>query len=59
MANSAHVLGSDVIRIGLIGCGGRGTEAAGQVLYADKGVRLVAMADMLVDRVQERRKLSR
>ena len=29
VANSAHVLGSDVIRVGVIGCGGRGTEAAG------------------------------
>ena len=55
VANSAHVLGSDVIRVGLIGCGGRGTEAAGQVLFADKGVRLVALADMLVERAQERR----
>ncbi len=52
---SAHVFGSDVIRVGLIGCGGRGTEAAGQVLFADKGARLVALADVLVERAQESR----
>ena len=28
LERSAHAAGSDVIRIGPIGCGGRGTEAA-------------------------------
>src|SRR3974377_456521 len=55
LANSAHAAGTDIIRIGVIGCGGRGTEAAKQAMYADKGVRLVAMADMLMERVQEKR----
>ena len=32
IARSAHAQGSDTIRIGLIGCGGRGTGAAGQAL---------------------------
>jgi predicted dehydrogenase len=41
--------------VGLIGCGGRGTEAATNAMNADKGARLVAMADALVDRAQERR----
>ena len=51
----AYAAGSDTIRIGLIGCGGRNNEAAGQALTADKGNRLVAMSDIAIDRVQERR----
>jgi predicted dehydrogenase len=47
---------SDTIRIGMIGCGGRATEAATQAMKADFGVRLVAMADILMDRVREKRK---
>ena len=36
---------SDTLRIGLIGCGGRGTGAASQALTADNNVMLVALAD--------------
>ena len=54
-AVAGYAAGSDAIHVGLIGCGGRGTEAAGQALSADKGARLVAMSDVLLDRVQERR----
>src|SRR5436190_1083978 len=36
---------SDTLRIGLIGCGGRGTGAASQALSADNNVILVALAD--------------
>ena len=35
-ARSVHAAGSDVIRIGLIGCGGRGSGAAGNALKAGK-----------------------
>lgn len=34
------------IRIGLVGCGGRGTGAASQALKADDGSQLVAVADV-------------
>ncbi|MEW6159144.1 MAG: Gfo/Idh/MocA family oxidoreductase [Verrucomicrobiota bacterium] len=37
---------SDTLKIGLIGCGGRGTGAANQALNADKNVVLTAMADV-------------
>ncbi|MCS6853089.1 MAG: Gfo/Idh/MocA family oxidoreductase [Gemmataceae bacterium] len=47
-----HAAGSDIIRVGLIGCGGRGTGAAVQALHADPGVRLVAMGDMFADRLE-------
>src|SRR5258706_11046503 len=48
-----HVAGTDVLRIGLVGCGGRGTGAATQALAADKNVKLVAMADAFEDRLTE------
>lgn len=41
----------DVIRIALVGCGGRGTGAAFQALMAHKNVKLVAMADAFKDRL--------
>ncbi|MFO0927463.1 MAG: Gfo/Idh/MocA family oxidoreductase [Gemmataceae bacterium] len=49
---AVHAAGSDNLRIGLIGCGGRGTGAASQALRADPNVRLVAMGDMFADRLQ-------
>lgn len=55
IALSAHAAGSGTIRIGVIGCGGRGEAAAMNAMNADKGNRLVAMADILLDRVQEKR----
>lgn len=49
---SLHAAGDDVIRVGLIGCGDRGTGAAVQALSADKNVKLVAMGDAFADRLQ-------
>ena len=56
LARSAHAAGSDVIRVGLVGCGGRGAGAAAQAMHADPGVRLVAMCDVMKSRVETRRK---
>jgi len=39
------------LRIGLVGCGGRGTGAAGDALTADPDVELVAIGDILAGRV--------
>jgi predicted dehydrogenase len=55
LARSAHAAGSDVIRIGLIGCGSRGPGAAIDAMTADRGVRLVAMTDIFADHVTSRR----
>lgn len=52
LARSAHAAGSDVLKIGLIGCGGRGSGAASQALKADPNVKLVAMGDAFEDRLQ-------
>ena len=48
---SAYAGGSDQIKIGLIGCGGRGAGAAVQALKASKAVKLVAMCDTFRDRL--------
>lgn len=55
VARTAHAAGDDVIRVGLVGCGGRGTGAAAQAMQADPGVRLVALADVFASRVQNSR----
>ncbi|MFO0983651.1 MAG: Gfo/Idh/MocA family oxidoreductase [Planctomycetota bacterium] len=44
--------GSDRLRVGLVGCGGRGTGAAAQALTADRGAVLVAMGDAFMDRLE-------
>jgi predicted dehydrogenase len=49
---AVHAAGSDTLRVGLIGCGGRGTGAAVQALSADPNVKLVALGDMFADRLQ-------
>ncbi|PWT95132.1 MAG: dehydrogenase [Bacteroidetes bacterium] len=41
----------DVIKVALIGCGGRGTGAATQALMTKQNVKLVAMADAFRDRL--------
>lgn len=48
---SAFAGGTDLIKVGLIGCGDRGTGAAVNALSADKNVKLVAMADAFPDRL--------
>ena len=55
LERNAHAAGSDAIRIGLIGCGGRGTEAALTALNAGKDVRLVALADIFDERLKASR----
>ncbi|MCC6679244.1 MAG: Gfo/Idh/MocA family oxidoreductase [Phycisphaerales bacterium] len=51
IARAAHVAGSDALRLGVIGCGGRGTGAAADSLDADPAVKLVALADVFQDRL--------
>lgn len=47
----AHAAGSDEIKIGLVGCGARGTGAAAQAMSTG-AVKLWAMADAFEDRLQ-------
>jgi predicted dehydrogenase len=46
VARSAHPGGLDTIRVGLVGCGGRGIGAAENALTADPGVVLTALGDV-------------
>jgi len=43
---------TDTLRVGLIGCGGRGSGAASQALHADPNVVLTAMGDAFEDQLQ-------
>jgi predicted dehydrogenase len=47
----AHAQGSGKLRVGLIGCGGRGTGAAIQHLQGNDNVTLVAMGDLFGDKL--------
>jgi predicted dehydrogenase len=47
-----HAAGSDAIQVALVGCGGRGTGAAGNALATKSGpTKLVAMADVFTERL--------
>ena len=47
--SSNFIMNSDTLKVGLIGCGGRGTGAAYQATMADDNVVLTAMADIFRD----------
>lgn len=49
----AYAAGDEVIRIGLVGCGGRGTGAASQALQSPGNVELVAMGDAFQDQIDK------
>ncbi len=51
-AAGAFAGGNDLIKVGLIGCGGRGSGAAAQALQADQNVKLTAMGDAFEDRLE-------
>jgi len=48
--SGAYAAGSDKIKIGLIGCGGRGTGAVKNALESAEGVELYAIADVFKDK---------
>ncbi|HWB11183.1 MAG TPA: Gfo/Idh/MocA family oxidoreductase [Pirellulales bacterium] len=51
VSRSAHGGSDDTIKIGLIGCGGRGTGAIRDAMSTDHNVKLVAMGDAFEDRL--------
>ena len=53
---SAAYSGGDTLKVGLIGCGGRGSGAAAQALSTGDDVVLTAMGDVFEDRVQSSRR---
>lgn len=52
LPRSSFAQNSDTLKVGLIGCGGRGTGAANQALNADPNVVLTHMADIFDDRME-------
>ncbi len=51
VARFAHAADSSTLKLGLIGCGGRGTGAAGDALAGDPGTQLWAAADIFPEQV--------
>ena len=50
---SAYAAGSDKLRVGVIGCGGRGKEAAYDCIRSAPGVEIYAMGDLFQDRLDD------
>lgn len=57
ISHRVFAAGSNILRVGMIGCGGRNSGAAAQALSADPGARLVAMCDFFMDRVKDKRRI--
>lgn len=55
--NFAYAGGKDTLRVGLIGCGGRGTGAARNCVNAAENVELYAMGDLFPDRLESSREI--
>lgn len=51
LSSQAFAGGLDTLKVGLVGCGGRGTGAAMQAISADPGVILWSMGDLFADRL--------
>lgn len=52
LAKSMRPGGAEMLKVGLVGCQGRGTGAAAEALRADKNVKLVAMGDVFSDHLE-------
>src|SRR5438105_1633229 len=56
LLSNVHAAGSDTIKVGIIGCGGRGSGAAGNVLHSAPNVQIVAIGDAFKFRTNDLRK---
>lgn len=54
-SSTAYAGGSDTIRVGIVGCGGRGTADAECCIKSAPGVELAAMGDLFEDRLNSSR----
>jgi predicted dehydrogenase len=52
MSTAVYAAGKDEIKVGLVGCGGRGGGATVNALHADPGARLVALGDLFQDKAE-------
>src|SRR5690606_21883108 len=53
MASASASSVKSTLKVGLVGCGGRGTGAAAQAIRADENVVITAMGDVFEDRLEE------
>ena len=51
IGQGAWAAGSDVIKVGVIGCGGRGSGAARDCIASSQGVKIYALGDLFQDRL--------
>ncbi len=56
LTSGVHAAGTDEIKVGIIGCGGRGGGAGKDVLRAARGVTIVALGDAFEDRARGTRR---
>jgi len=57
VGSRVHAAGSDKLRVGLLGCGGRGAGAAVNILQAAENIEIFALADLFGDKLERARKL--
>ena len=53
--SGVHTQGSDVVRVGVVGTGGRGTGAIHDILMSSDGVAITALGDLSPDRLEQSR----
>ena len=53
VARFAYAAGSDLVKLGLVGCGNRGTGACQQALSTSGPVKLVAVGDLFAERIEQ------
>ena len=54
---SVHAAGGDTLRVGVVGCGGRGRGAADNCVSSAENVKIVALADAFPDRLDDAKKI--
>ena len=53
---NVHAAGDDAIKVGVIGCGGRGSGAADNVLHSSENVQIIALGDVFPFRINDLKK---
>lgn len=54
---SAHAAGSDMLKVALIGCGGRGNGAAVNATKGDENLKITVLADIFPDKVEATKRI--
>src|SRR3954454_4784579 len=57
MSGRVFAAGDETLKVGLVGCGGRGSGALKNALLADKNIKVTAMADLFPDKIDRSFKL--